>query len=229
MLRRGDGGQPLPHMKPLKQSFKKQAIRSKLGIIASYTEIYISFLIIIGIIILSFQIIIDLRDIFEMIASHSEQVHFSRVLATAFELIIGVEFVKMLAKHTPGSAVEVLLFTVARQLIASEGSMLETLFGVIAIALIFAIRKFFGDSVIHAHDDEYIINGGTSTKEINSRIGTNIDPLGGNTIAGLIYNMANRTGDALDVGYEVAIDEFRFEVYSMDSDLIKQVKIYKPS
>lgn len=39
---------------------------------------------------------------------------FQAVLEQAFNLVIGIEFIKMLAKHTPGSAIEVLLFAMAR-------------------------------------------------------------------------------------------------------------------
>lgn len=48
----------------------------------------------------------------------------------------------MLAKHTPGSAIEVLLFAIARQMVVEHTSPLENLIGIVTIALIFAIRKF---------------------------------------------------------------------------------------
>ena len=74
-------------------------------------------------------------------------------------LIIGVEFIKMLAKHTPGSAIEVLLFAIARQMVVEHTSPLENLIGIVTIALIFAIRKFlfvpsFGEhSAFHEEEE----------------------------------------------------------------------------
>lgn len=57
-------------------------------------------------------------------------------------LIMGLEFVKMLALHTAAAVIDVLLFTIARQMIITHGSSLDTLLGVSAVAGIFAIRKF---------------------------------------------------------------------------------------
>lgn len=67
---------------------------------------------------------------------------FQQVLEQAFNLVIGIEFIKMLAKHTPGSAIEVLLFAMARQLVIGHMTPVENLLGVIAIGIIFIIRKF---------------------------------------------------------------------------------------
>ena len=50
--------------------------------------------------------------------------------------------IKMLAKHTPGSAIEVLLFTISRQLVVEHTTPVENLIGIITIALIFIIRKY---------------------------------------------------------------------------------------
>lgn len=57
-------------------------------------------------------------------------------------LVMGLEFVKMLALHTAAAVIDVLLFTIARQMIITHGSSLDTLLGVGAVAGIFAIRKF---------------------------------------------------------------------------------------
>ena len=55
---------------------------------------------------------------------------------------IGVEFVKMLCTHTPGTVIEVLLFAIARQMIVGHVSGFEVLAGVAAIAGLFATHKF---------------------------------------------------------------------------------------
>ncbi len=60
---------------------------------------------------------------------------FTLFLGHAFNLIIGVEFIKMLCRHTPGSAIEVLLFAIARQMVVEHTSPLENLIGIVTIAL----------------------------------------------------------------------------------------------
>ena len=57
-------------------------------------------------------------------------------------LVMGVEFVKLLALHTADAVVDVLLFTIVRQMIVSHTDAVETLLGVAAVAGIFAIKKF---------------------------------------------------------------------------------------
>lgn len=59
-------------------------------------------------------------------------------------LVIGVELVVMLSFHIPGALLEVLLYAIARKmlLLPKSGGMGEILIGVIAIAGLFAIRKY---------------------------------------------------------------------------------------
>ncbi len=63
-------------------------------------------------------------------------------LKDAMTLAIGVEFVKMLCTHTPNTIIEVLMFAIARHLVVEHPSINETAIGVLAIAGLFAIRKF---------------------------------------------------------------------------------------
>ena len=56
--------------------------------------------------------------------------------------MVGIEFVKMLVKHTPEAVVEVLLFAIAREMVVVHSGSLETLMGVTAVGIIFLIRKY---------------------------------------------------------------------------------------
>ena len=57
----------------------------------------------------------------------------------------------MLAKHSPGSSLEVLLYAIARHMVVGHDSALENLLSVCAIALIFIVRKFFFVPAFGAH------------------------------------------------------------------------------
>ena len=63
-------------------------------------------------------------------------------LENVMTFAIGVEFVKMLCTHTPGTVIEVLLFAISRQMIVGHVSGFEVLVGVAAIAGLFATHKF---------------------------------------------------------------------------------------
>ena len=72
-------------------------------------------------------------------------------LERSLDIVIGIEFIKMLAKHSPGSSLEVLLYAIARHMVVGHESALENLLSVSAIALIFVVRKFFFVPAFGAH------------------------------------------------------------------------------
>ena len=152
---------------------------------------------------------------------------FADFLSVVFELVIGIEFVKMLAKHTPGSAIEVLLYTIARTLIIDHSSMAGSLLGVISIAVLFAVRKYFNDPYVHNHETggDYIVNGGISIKEANRRLDADFDESYGHTVAGYLFNYLKAIGKQPVVGCEAQIGEYNFKIYEMEGELIRYIKI----
>ena len=72
----------------------------------------------------------------------TNEVEISLFLQRALDIVIGIEFIKMLAKHSPGSALEVLLYAIARHMIVGHESAVENFISVASIALIFFVRKF---------------------------------------------------------------------------------------
>ena len=81
------------------------------------------------------------------IVDFSNPVQYSQLnsfLAEALLLVIGVELVVMLTLHIPGVLLEVLLYAIARKLILlpKTSGMVDLLLGVIAIGVLFAIRKY---------------------------------------------------------------------------------------
>ncbi len=117
----------------------KEYLRSRIAFMASVIEIAISAIVLLAIIVAGVQVV---REVFDLTKSPDVEEGFKMFLGHAFNLIIGVEFIKMLAKHTPGSAIEVLLYAIARQMVVEHTTPFENLIGIATIALIFAIRKF---------------------------------------------------------------------------------------
>lgn len=98
---------------------------------------------VLAVVVLIAVILCSIPIIGELIGSApSFDIGFDSFLAKILGLVIGIEFVKMLTRHTPGAVVEVLLFAIARQLIVYHTSTLETLIGMAAVAAAFAIRKY---------------------------------------------------------------------------------------
>lgn len=124
----------------------KQYLRGKIAGISSYIEIALSIILLVGIVIISVELVKDIIDIANSLFDTSVQVKFESFLGDALKLIIGVEFVKMLAKHTPESVIEVLLFAIARKLIVGNSTTIDMVVGVGAIAVLFAVRKYLYSS-----------------------------------------------------------------------------------
>ncbi|WP_341876948.1 transporter associated domain-containing protein [Defluviitalea saccharophila] len=205
----------------------KQRLRNKVSTFSSYLEIFISGIILIGIAILSISLFQDLYRIAQSIFTGNIVFSTEEFLSHALQLIIGVEFIKMLAKHTPGSAVEVLLFAVARKLITNHGSMLDLLIGVLAIAILFGVRKYLSSSIYYKSNSGLLVNGGISVMDLNNKMGLNISTDLGHTVAGIITNYAEQHEEKVRPGYEVELSNLKLVVYSMDENLIKQVEIIK--
>ena len=101
-------------------------------------EILIAFLLLV-------VIIIKIADMFFLLADTGIVIismDFERILSVAFSFVIGVEFIRMLCKHSPETVIDVLLFAMARQMVLYHEGTLNMLGGVLAIAGLFAVRKF---------------------------------------------------------------------------------------
>ena len=102
-------------------------------------EIGIAIVVAFGFIVSIYPLMRELPLLGSMSTGTTAYRHF---LESALDLVIGIEFIKMLIKHTPGSVVEVLLFALSRHMVLEGGNAMENLLTVCAIAIIFAIRRF---------------------------------------------------------------------------------------
>lgn len=62
-------------------------------------------------------------------------------LEESLNFVIGIEFIKMLVKHSTNNVIEVLLFAIARHIVVCNTSSIDTLLLIIAVAILFAMRK----------------------------------------------------------------------------------------
>lgn len=124
----------------------KKRLRRGVAKVSSYIEILISVLLLIGICIAALNLAIELGIMGrEAIMVKDVTLPIEEYLATGLQLIIGVEFVKMISKHTVSSTIDVLLFAIARKLVITHGTALDLLLGIIGIAILFIVKKYFGN------------------------------------------------------------------------------------
>ncbi len=72
------------------------------------------------------------------------------------EIIIGIEFVKLIFSHTMDATLEVIIMAIVRQIIIDHLPPLDTILFVAAIAILFIVRKyFFVKQLDRAEEDEF--------------------------------------------------------------------------
>lgn len=124
-------------------------------------EFVIAALLACGIIIMTFQLIFSVGALTDT----STYPNYDDLLTSCFNLIIGVEMIRMLYLHTPITVFEVLLFAIARQIIIDHSSPVNSLLGVISIAILFATRKFLFSSFDEM--DKTVFRASQKVKQIN--------------------------------------------------------------
>ena len=67
---------------------------------------------------------------------------FMEYLDAVFNVVIGIEFLKMLCKPSSANIIEVLIFLIARHMIVQKTSALEDLLSVVSIGILFFFRRF---------------------------------------------------------------------------------------
>lgn len=124
-------------------------------------EFVIAIVLACGIIIMIGQLILSIGELPNL----STYPNYDDLLTACFNLIIGVELIRMLYLHTPVTVFEVLLFAIARQVIIDHSSPVNSLIGVIAIAILFATRKFLFASFDET--DKTVFRAGQKVCHIN--------------------------------------------------------------
>lgn len=143
----------------------------------------------------------------------------------AMSLAIGVEFVKMLCTHQPGTIIEVLLFATARQMIVEHLNVYETLVGIGAIAALFAIRKFLFCSFDEA--DHMICRGSQTVAHANLITGAKIPEEKTRILRNVISDKLSEEGKTVAIGACVYYKDCALRVDSMREGVVTRVEVIK--
>lgn len=119
-------------------------------LVAEILEIAVAVIVLCGFIISAIPLIRDMPGLL----NNENTYTFHVFLEHAFNLVIGIEFIRMLIRHTPGSALKVLLFAIARHIVLDGSGGTDLLLGVASIGGIFAIRKYLYVHSFEPDEDE---------------------------------------------------------------------------
>lgn len=137
-------------------------------------------------------------------------------------LVVALEFVKMLIRHTPGTIVEVLLFAVAKLMITSSKTAWELLAGAVAVAVLFSIRKFLFS---HFDDMERVIySGNLLVKHVNWFNHVQLPAEGNQTLSDLVEEALHEKGISVTTGAIVYFGHVALRIAKIKDGKIRKVE-----
>ena len=123
----------------------RKKLQDKMFEMSYLIELLISLLVGAAVVVMTVQTVVDMFNLSFLEGGINSLV---LIVDKAITLAIGAELIKMLCKHTPETIIEVLAFALARQLIVGHAAPWENLITVVAIAVLFVVRKF----LLNRHD-----------------------------------------------------------------------------
>ena len=204
----------------------RHKLRRILSVIASYLELLVAAMIVIAVFFASIALACDLGLYGKNLFNHeTAELMYSAGFSAAIHIVIGIEMIKMIVKHTPASVLEVLLFVIAKRVVAeTEFGSLDMLLCVLAIAIIFAIKKFL-------HFDNYAGKDGTTfasdtrISDIEKLMNIHLPGKIGDTVGDVVKNELLRLERRVAPGEEIAFNDALFRIFSMENGEINKVEI----
>ena len=189
--------------------------------ITTALEFIISFILAAAICVMIFQLLTDFR----YLADPSVYPNYNDLMTSCFNLIIGIEMIRMIYLHTQSTVFEVLLFAIARQIIIDHSSVYSSLIGVCAIAVLFATRKFLFCEFDVA--DEIIFRATSKAKAVNKILGINITYEPGETLLDVLSrNLADHDIE-LGVGACFYFKDCGLRVAKMHDGKITRIEVIR--
>ena len=172
----------------------KKYIKAFLSNLTTALEFIIAALLAVGIIIMIFQVVFSLGYLTDI----TKYPNYEDLLTVCFNLIIGVEMIRMLYLHTPITVFEVLLFAIARQIIIDHSSPVNSLLGVLAIAILFATRKFL--FMAFDESEKIVFRSSQKVKNVNRLIHVQIPHDGNETLLEVIMRRLKEEETEIGIG-----------------------------
>ncbi len=196
-------------------------IKEILKKISSFLELVIAIMLTIGIVLLCFRMFTTLGNIpnLEVYPNYED------LLESCFNLIIGVELIRMVYHHTPNTVFEVLLFAIARQIIIDHTSVWSSLIGVCAIAVLFATRKYLFCEFDIA--DEIIFHSTSRAKSVNKILKVTIPHTEGETLAEVFARKAVEFEVEVAEGACIYFSDCGLRIHKMKDNKITRIEVIR--
>ena len=185
-------------------------------------EFVIAALLACGIIIMTIQLGFSMGELTDA----STYPNYDDLLTACFNLIIGVELIRMLYLHTPLTVFEVLMFAIARQIIIDHSSPVNSLLGVIAISILFATRKFLFSSFDET--DKTVFRATQKIRRINRLFRMNIPCLDeDDTLLDVLMHRMEEEGTEIGTGACVYFADLGLRIAKIRDGKITRIEVIR--
>lgn len=208
---------------------EKRNFLLKLNKVVLLFEVLISLLLLLGILfsipdIFKYYVVILKSDVTLSLEL------FKQFLSHVLLLVIAMEFVLLMVAHTDTTITHLIMLVISRKMLVVSENMPDLLIGVIAIAILFLVRKYL---VQGSSRSDVIFDGGIKVfsasiqiKEINTLYNFNIDAKGFETLGGLVSKLFEEKGQELELGGLVDDGLYIYELQKVSNGVIDTISIH---
>ena len=191
--------------------------------IAYYLEIVLSIILSLALLFFSLSLIKDLTG-FMTISSNTNSL-FQVFLGHTMTIAIGVELIKMFSKPSPSTVIEVLLFAISRKLIVEHTTILDFLLGIVAVAILFAVRKYLFTQFDSSNN--IVMRASQKVKMANIIARVHIQSESSETLRDFVTRKLKEEDKTVAIGACVYLKNVALRIDNMHGDLITRVEIIK--
>lgn len=175
-------------------------------------------------------IIISIPDLFKYMFEivNSAQAHsyklFQSFLAHVLLMVIGLEFVAMLINHEEFQVIYIMIMVVARKMLIYGDNTRDLFIGVLAIAVLFVVRKYFTIHKILANAGVAIFDANTRMESVNEHLVRDIESR--EDILGVyVQKMFDEQDKLIEAGAVVEDERYIYQVEEMDGEEIALIAL----
>lgn len=192
-------------------------------------EIVVSVMLIAGVVISVPDILKYYLKIITSDATHSYKI-FQNFLSHVLLLVIAIEFVVLMIAHTDTNIIHLILLVISRKMLVYSDTMIDLLIATVAIAVLFAVRKFLltGVSMDSTANEQNEYSASTPIKILNRKYGFDIDPGDSTTLGGYVTALLIKNAEEADTGVIVEDGNYIFQIVKMATGgVIQTVSVEK--
>lgn len=152
---------------------------------------------------------------------------FQKFLSHVLLLVIAIEFVVLMIAHTDTNIIHLILLVISRKMLVYSDTMIDLLIAVIAIAILFAVRKYLVTGVMESGAIEEVTEFAASTpiRKLNAKYGFDIDSKKFTSIGGYVFNLLEQSQEEPDIGVFVDDGKYLFQILKANSGVIETISI----